>query len=81
MSCGNSVSKVTGISGVKSQWEVQELSLRHHCIQTGHETHPASYLVGACGSFLGGKMAKNRTGHLLHLASMSRIRGSLPQFP
>jgi hypothetical protein len=35
----------------------------YHCLQTGSEAHPASYLMGTRGYFPGGKAAGMWTGH------------------
>jgi hypothetical protein len=44
----------------------------HHRVQTGSGAHPASYPMGARGSFLGSKL----TTHL-HLVPRSRMRGGI----
>jgi hypothetical protein len=49
-------------SGVRVPAGAGNLSL-HHRVETGSGTHPASYPVGARGSFPGGKAAGPEAGH------------------
>jgi hypothetical protein len=54
----------------------------HHRVQTGSGTHPASYPMGARGSFPGAKAseASKLTTHL-HLVPRSRMRGAITPLP
>jgi hypothetical protein len=38
-------------------------SLHHHCVQTGSGAQPASYPIGARGSFSGGNVAGGEADH------------------
>jgi hypothetical protein len=53
----------------------------HHCVQTGSEAHPASYLMGTRGSFPGVKWAQHEADHSPPLVPRSKNAWSYTSTP